>query len=136
MKMRSKKTLEKYGLSEATFAALYESQSGRCAICGISEPELEEKYNAPDAWASDRMLHIDHEHGSSPCRVRGLLCFQCNYDLEAFIRDTPIIHPGRRGRSFPRNDPRFRAYLGKGWKRKRKRKNPIEEPPPPPFPKF
>jgi hypothetical protein len=130
--MRSKKILDKYGLTEAMFAALYESQNGCCAICGISEPELEKKYNAPEAWPSDLMLHIDHEHGSSPPRVRGLLCRDCNYDLEAFIRNAPVTHPGGRGRSLPRRDPRFRKYLGKGWKRR----DPAEEPPPPPFPKF
>lgn len=113
--MRSQKTLSKYGLTEATFAALYEAQNGRCAICGISEPELEEKHSSAEDWASDRILHIDHEHGSSPCRVRGLLCCDCNFGLEAFIRKEPIVHPGGRGRSVPRNDPRFTAYLGKGW---------------------
>ena len=124
MKKRSPKTLAKYGLTEANFAALYEIHGGRCAICKISEEELEEKYNAPDDWASDRMLHIDHEHGSSPCRVRGLLCFQCNYDLEAFIRNAPVTHPAGRGRSLPREDPRFIAYLGVKRKSPRKRKEP------------
>jgi hypothetical protein len=138
MKMRSKKTLMDYGLTEATFTTLYESQNGCCKICGISESELEEKFNAPDPWPSDRMLHIDHEHGSSPPRVRGLLCRDCNYDLEAFIRNAPVVHPGRRGRSLPRKDPRFRAYLGKGWKRKRSGslEELLEEIPAPPFPKF
>jgi hypothetical protein len=110
VKMRSRDTLRRYGLTEATFTELYESQNGRCGICGISEPELEAKYAASD-WASDRMFHIDHEHGSSPVRVRGLLCFQCNFDLEAFIRGRPVTHPGKRGRSLPRKDPRFTEYL-------------------------
>lgn len=113
MKMRSKKTLDLYGLTEASFAALYASQGGRCAICGISEPELEAKCNSPQNWYTDRILHIDHEHGVKPRRVRGLLCFQCNYDLEAFIRNRPVDHPKRRGTSYPRNDPRFIAYLNK-----------------------
>jgi hypothetical protein len=112
--MRSKKTLATYGLTEAMFATLYESQNGCCAICGISEEALEKKYGAPENWASDRKLHIDHEHGSSPCRVRGLLCKDCNFDLEAFIRNAPVTHPGARGRSLPRDDPRFKTYLAKG----------------------
>lgn len=111
MKMRSKTTLKKYGLTEESFKALYEAQNGCCAICGVSEDELETRHSGPDDWASDRVLHIDHEHGSSPCRVRGLLCWQCNYDLEAYIRSAPVIHPGGRGRSLPRSDPRFKKYL-------------------------
>ena len=111
MKMRAVKTLQKYGLTEAQFVALYETQKGCCAICGISETDLEQKFSASD-WESDRALHIDHAHGSQPVRVRGLLCFQCNFDLEAFIRNAGVTHPGGRGRSVPRKDPRFTKYLG------------------------
>lgn len=111
MKMRSKTTLRKYGLTEATFTALYESQDGCCAICGISEPELEERHSAPDDWPADRMLHVDHDHETGYTSVRGLLCSTCNYDLEAFIRDAPVRHPGDRGLSLPRKDPRFKKYL-------------------------
>jgi hypothetical protein len=57
------------------------------------------------------MLHVDHEHGSSPPRIRGLLCPQCNYDLEAFTRKCVIYHPGGHGASLPRKDPRFVKYL-------------------------
>jgi hypothetical protein len=120
MKMRSKRTLETYGLSEEQFQALYDAQNGCCAICGISESDLDERYSGPEYWASDRQLHIDHEHGSSPPRVRGLLCFTCNYDLEAFVRNAVVTHPKGRGRSAPRDDPRFLTYLGEGWKRPRK----------------
>jgi hypothetical protein len=121
MKMRSKITLNKYGLTEESFTVLYESQNGCCAICEISEPALEAKYSAPTDWPSDRVLHIDHEHGSVPTRVRGLLCFVCNFDLEAHIRGARIIHPGNRGVSEPRNDPRFKKYLAAGGKRTRVR---------------
>ena|SRR5581483_3630356 len=111
MKMRSKTTLRTYGLTEETFTALYKAQNGCCAICGISEAELEKRHSGPDDWASDRVLHIDHDQDSSPVRVRGLLCWRCNFDLEAFIRNRPVIHPKRRGVSLPRNDPRFEKYL-------------------------
>ena len=111
MKHRTPHTLKKYGLTQATFVALYEAQRGCCAICGISEAELERTFSGPDDWPSDRMLHIDHEHGRSPIRVRGLLCRDCNYDLEAHIRHSRVRHPGDRGESLPRNDPRFAAYL-------------------------
>lgn len=109
--MRSARTLKQYGLTEESFRLLYEAHGGRCAICGVAETELEEKFSSADDWPADRMLHIDHEHGSRPTRVRGLLCRDCNYDLEAYIRDAPVIHPRRRGISLPRNDPRFAKYL-------------------------
>jgi hypothetical protein len=53
MKMRSPSTLKKYGLTQEAFTALYESQKGCCAICGIPEVELAGKYNGPDDWSSD-----------------------------------------------------------------------------------
>src|SRR5580700_126854 len=112
MKPRSKTTLQKYGLTEEAFAALWEAQNGCCAICGMSEAELEQKHSAPDDWPSDRMLHIDHQKGTQPRHVRGLLCWSCNFDLEAFTLGLPLPHPGRRGRfSIPRYDPRFVEYL-------------------------
>jgi hypothetical protein len=108
MKPRSKKTLQPYGLTEETFAALWEAHKGCCAICGIVEAELETKF--PD-WRADQVLHIDHEHGTNPRRVRGLLCKDCNFDLAAYERKIPIVHPANRGVSYPRKDPRFREYL-------------------------
>ena len=111
MRMPSPKTLKKYRLTLAEFSALYESQRGCCAICGISEPELERQHSDAKSWQADRVLHIDHEHGSTPCLVRGLLCSDCNFDLEAYIKGRPIAHPGRRGVSHPREDPRFAKYL-------------------------
>jgi hypothetical protein len=108
MKPRSTQTLRNYGLTEATFQALFETHNGCCAICGVSEAELEEKHQD---WPADRVLHIDHEHGTYPFRIRGLLCKDCNYDLEAYILKREVPHPGNRGRSYPRNDPHFKEYL-------------------------
>ena len=108
MKPRAKKTLQKYGLTEEAFAVLWEAHSGCCAICGISEDELTEKHKD---WAPDQVLHVDHEKGTRPPRVRGLLCKDCNFDLDSYERKMPIDHPANRGTSYPRNDPRFRTYL-------------------------
>jgi Recombination endonuclease VII len=111
-RLPSKRTLKKYKLTSAEYLAIYDFQHGCCAICGISEAELEAASH-PDELPANRVLHIDHEHGTSSIHVRGLLCFQCNFDLEAFIRNTPVTHPGRRGTSLPRNDPRFTLYLNR-----------------------
>jgi hypothetical protein len=162
VKKRSKRTRCKYEITEEAFKDLWEAQGGRCAICGISETELESGARPRNAFQrlphniisalpretlvdlsvalsigdtehlagyeaifggmlkyfedfkelrSDRTLHVDHERGSSPPRIRGLLCWQCNYDLEAFITKRVILHPGGHGASLPRNDPRFVKYL-------------------------
>lgn len=136
VRILAQSTLRQHGLTEETYRALWESQGGCCAICGISEAELKEKRRPlterlallprlADSLPSEvaetlseaedlpiyLVLHIDHEHGSSPPRVRGLLCAQCNFDLEAFIRNRRVVHPGKRGVSVPRKDPRFVEYL-------------------------
>ncbi len=40
VKIRTKQTLKKYGLTEQSFAALWEAQKG-CVICAIPESDLE-----------------------------------------------------------------------------------------------
>ena len=102
MKMRSRKTLKEYGLTEEMFIALYESQNGQCAICGVSEDELAEKYSGPSDWGSDRVLHIDHQRGARRGAYEGCFAADCNFDLEAFERGKPVAHPRRRGLSLPR----------------------------------
>ena len=111
MKPRSQSTLERYRLTEGTFAALFVAQNGCCGICGISESELDEKFSDSDIPA-DRMLHIDHEHLPSifglPKCVRGLLCRDCNFDLEEVIMAPRVIdRNGPFGNAQPPRDPRY-----------------------------
>jgi hypothetical protein len=61
----------KYGINEKVFEQMMKAQKGVCAICG-SPPKT-------------RRLHVDHDHKDG--RVRGLLCFQCNYALLRFRND-------------------------------------------------
>ncbi len=56
-----------YGITSEQFAAMLESQNGRCAICKTSEP------SGKGNW------HVDHCHSSG--KVRGLLCHFCNLML-------------------------------------------------------
>lgn len=73
----------KYGITLAEYTALFEAQSGACAIC--KEPPR-----------GVRPLHIDHDHSccaSTPACgkcVRGLLCGPCNAGLGMF-RDAPAL---------------------------------------------
>jgi len=63
-----------YNLSKEQYEALYDSQSGSCAICGATEN-----------------LVVDHDHACCPAAakscgkcVRGLLCGNCNNGLGRF----------------------------------------------------
>lgn len=56
---------ERYGLTAETFGALWERQSGECAICGRA---LE--------MSGMRSCNVDHDHATGV--VRGLLCRACN----------------------------------------------------------
>lgn len=56
-----------YGLSLAQHREFLRKQRGKCAICRRKKP-----------------LQVDHEHGSKPVKVRGLLCAQCNSSLGKF----------------------------------------------------
>lgn len=65
----------KYGLSREEFDALLVRQSNKCGICQVS---LCDK-NA-------RQVHVDHDHRDG--RIRGILCYSCNYGLGLF-KDEP-----------------------------------------------
>lgn len=57
--------LKKYGLTPESYAALFTSQNGGCALCQM--PSLNCK------------LSVDHDHITG--EVRGLLCSSCNQAL-------------------------------------------------------
>jgi hypothetical protein len=59
----------RYGIGLDDYAAMMESQSGRCAICRTTEPG---RANLP-------RLVVDHDHSTG--MVRGLLCHPCNVAL-------------------------------------------------------
>lgn len=67
----------KYGIDIVEFNSILEKQNGVCAIC------RNDKKNSRD-W------HIDHEHGSNPIKIRGILCHHCNLML-GNARDNPDV---------------------------------------------
>jgi len=67
-----------YHLTPEAYAAILESQGGRCAICRTSTP------------GGKRSWHIDHDHECCPTAktcgkcIRGILCSHCNTRLAWF----------------------------------------------------
>jgi hypothetical protein len=57
-----KRMKHKYGMTEEQVAAMFEAQSGKCALCGEEKP-----------------LCVDHDHDTG--KVRGGLCNRCNIVL-------------------------------------------------------
>ena len=81
-----------YGVSLEEYAALAESQGGRCAICGQAPPR--------DAKGPRGTLHVDHNHVTG--RIRQLLCANCNAVLgyardDARVLASAIDYLGRHG---------------------------------------
>ncbi|WP_345543478.1 endonuclease VII domain-containing protein [Microbacterium jejuense] len=71
---RSRKArLKTYGLTPESYAAMLESQGGKCKLCGL---------------ADDRMP-VDHSHETG--EVRGILCTSCNTGLGLFREDTALM---------------------------------------------
>ena len=63
--VRATKLKSKYGLTLDAFQVLWDSQGGRCKICGVALTQ-----------GGTGAAHVDHDHATD--RVRGLLCRDCN----------------------------------------------------------
>jgi hypothetical protein len=70
----------KYGITKAEYFAIYERQSGACAICGNRNNGTRYK-GLP--------LYIDHDHKTR--KVRGLLCNKCNVALGMLGENTALF---------------------------------------------
>lgn len=67
---------KKYGITLEEYNLLLEKQGGKCAICGITREECNDK----------RALPVDHDHETG--EVRGILCHSCNRAIGLF-KDSP-----------------------------------------------
>ena len=72
-----------YGLDQAGFDRILESQNGRCALCDLP-------------FDDQRRADIDHDHATN--RIRGLLCSSCNKGLGTYEKMLRF--------------PKLREYLG------------------------
>ena len=84
--VRSRMLDKKYGITQAEYEAMLESQGSGCAICGGEKPY------------SMGSFMIDHDHLHHPlgegCRecIRGLLCNRCNCMIQWLEDRWEIVH--------------------------------------------
>lgn len=77
----------RFGIDLATYQTMFDSQGGRCAICGREE-------YARNKDGTLRRLQIDHDHNTG--HIRSLLCSGCNHGLGGFGDDIDRIKKGIR----------------------------------------
>jgi hypothetical protein len=80
--MRRLNLKRNYGLTHADYEALLRKQDGCCAICG-----------AEKADSRGRRLFVDHCHNTG--RVRGLLCFKCNFVIGLCCDSTALLEKAK-----------------------------------------
>lgn len=71
-----------FGITLEDYDRMLASQSGCCAICGITENHV----NHP---RGRRNFYVDHDHKTG--RVRGLLCQNCNFGIGHFRDSTELL---------------------------------------------
>ena len=69
--------LKRYGIDIDKYNEMFESQEGRCAICGIHQSELKVS------------LCVDHNHSTG--EIRGLLCKRCNSAIGLFDENSDSL---------------------------------------------
>ena len=76
-KVRCYKLKKNYNITPEEYDNMFESQNGKCKICGIHQDVLSKK------------LVIDHDHNTSI--IRGLLCDKCNRGLGHFNDNIDVL---------------------------------------------
>jgi len=72
-RMRNRRLMQEYGITNEDYEKMLEDQDFRCAGCGIHQNE------------TDKKLHVDHCHDTGV--VRGILCGNCNRAL-GLVKDS------------------------------------------------
>lgn len=71
-----------YGITLSQYEDTFQRQNGCCAICHRPQSSLKKK------------LGVDHNHITG--KVRGLLCYECNYGLGYFKDNADILIQGAK----------------------------------------
>lgn len=74
--VRRARLKSKFGMTEDDYNCLLSAQDGTCAVCK----------NPP----KKRRLAVDHDHKTG--KVRGLLCFRCNYGIGFWHDRADLLH--------------------------------------------
>lgn len=72
---------KRFGLTPDEYEALHEAQGGVCAICGQPETRTIRGITS--------RLAVDHDHETG--RIRGLLCYRCNYAIGSMQEDPELF---------------------------------------------
>ena len=67
-----------YRITPDDYEEMYQSQQGRCGICGVPK----ERWEPASVNDRPRFLMVDHDHATGS--VRGLLCSDCNHGIGKF----------------------------------------------------
>jgi DNA-directed RNA polymerase subunit RPC12/RpoP len=102
MTPRDRYLIKTYGITEAEYEGLLESQGGCCAICS----------KTPDA--EGQRLAVDHDHKTGI--IRGILCRYCNHRVVGRHRDGPLL---RQIADYVERDTGFRAPKKRPRKRRK-----------------
>lgn len=107
MTARERHLIRTYGITQADYDKILESQGGRCAVCMRSAEEF------------SKNLAVDHCH-KEPFIIRGILCTYCNHRLVGRHTDPELL---RRIADYLETDTGHRAPKKKPKRRKKRNKN-------------
>ena len=82
-KIRERKNIEKFNISEETYNTMSKSQNDKCLICKKSESTIDNRRKKV------RRLSIDHCHTTN--KIRGLLCGRCNMGIGLLDHSISIL---------------------------------------------
>lgn len=74
-----------YGITLAEYERIYQSQNGKCKICGGTTSNRKWK----DGRIQRLKLFVDHDHESG--KIRGLLCSTCNRGIAFLKEDISVL---------------------------------------------
>ena len=87
-KVSKYKWKERYGITEEQYTEMYNSQNGKCAICGKEETATHN--------TSNKVLKLAVDHCHTTGKVRELLCQKCNRGIGKFDEDPDLFDKAKQ----------------------------------------
>lgn len=85
---RNKHLKKKYGITQAEYLTLFDSQNGKCKICDRKLTHNNTALRLGEKRDPSSCV-IDHCHTTG--KIRGLLCFHCNTAIGHVFEDKKIL---------------------------------------------